>query len=322
MRNLDVSDPTTGSRNSRSGALRTSFLLMRRAITKLDRRARARKESLPRYRPADPQANARLPPELFDHIIDYLHDDLKALRVCTLLCRLLLPSARFHLFRTVKVTTVNYKHWLSVFTRRAPELAIYVRYLTLENTKQEFKDLQELMDTGKLDVVSAAFIEQIVPRTKDIQRLTLKGVPLDNTVVKTLATSFPKLDTLSLFDCWFRCNADLDRLVRDHPAIHTIRCGRVSSLYGFSPPDSIGRIGRPLSLQQLKITEAYAPSPLTLMPWLVAHCNPEHFVYTIYRLSQITKLNQAIVGLQSLKHLHIIFYHWRNPGTHHRLSAA
>lgn len=288
-----------------------------RAIIKLGRRGTTQTESHPSSRPVDPQTDARLPPELFDQVIDYLHDDVDTLQTCTLICRLLLPSARFHLFHTVKITKKNYAEIVSVFTDRAPELAIYVRSLTLETPGETFKDLQKLMDTGKLDrlKVLRAFVEDIAPRTKEVQRLTLKDVPLDNTVVKKFETMFPRLNTLSMYDCWFRCNADLDRLVHDHPAVHTIRCGRVSSLYGESPPDTLDGVGPPISLQHLKITEAYSPSPLTLMPWLVSHCNPEHFVYTVYRLSQITKLNQAIVGLESLRHLHIIFYHWRKPGT-------
>ncbi|KAF7299925.1 F-box domain-containing protein [Mycena chlorophos] len=42
-----------------------------------------------------------LPPELIDYIVDFLHDDPFALRTCSLVCRALVPAARFHAFQHV-----------------------------------------------------------------------------------------------------------------------------------------------------------------------------------------------------------------------------
>ncbi|KAI0752917.1 hypothetical protein C8Q80DRAFT_1267382 [Daedaleopsis nitida] len=296
--------------------LRRPFIRAWNAITRPQ--CRQTPPAVNNSRTARPQPESRLPPELLDQIIDNLHNDKDSLRACSLVCRSLVSSARFHLFRTILIRDDNYKRMVSLFVDTAPGLALFVRNLTLEHggLDETFKHLQRIMEGKEAKSLLRSFIQIIVPRTKNVQRLTLKDVPLDNSIVDMLAPHLPQLDTLSLFDCWFRCNADLDKLVRDHPAIHTIRCGRVSSLYGFSPPDTDERIGSPLVLQQLKITEAYSPSPLTLMPWLVTHCNPDHFIYTVYRLSQVTKLNQSIMELESLKHLHIIFYRWRNPDLH------
>jgi len=44
-----------------------------------------------------------LAPELTDHIIDFLHDDEEALRVCALTHPTWLPASRFHLFNTITV---------------------------------------------------------------------------------------------------------------------------------------------------------------------------------------------------------------------------
>ena len=152
------------------------------------------------------------------------------------------------------------------------------------------------------------------PRMPNVLRLTLKDVPFDQSVVAMLAPNFPQLHTLSLFDCWFSCNADFYALLCGHPNVRHLRCGRLSSLFGTANTESQENIGPPLSLQSLKITEAYSPSPLTLMPWLVTHSNPEHYTYTLYRLGQVTKLNQCLLQLSSLKHLHVLFYRWRVEG--------
>ncbi|OCH84290.1 hypothetical protein OBBRIDRAFT_741816, partial [Obba rivulosa] len=45
----------------------------------------------------------RLPPELTDTIIDFLHDDDAALRACSLTCRAWLRSSRTHLFGSVSL---------------------------------------------------------------------------------------------------------------------------------------------------------------------------------------------------------------------------
>ena len=304
------------SRKRGLGRLRSSVTRAWKAITRIGRPKSSTSpegQSKPTPPPANPQTDALLPPELIDQVIDYLHDDKQTLRSCSLLCRLFVPSARFHLFRTV-VIKKDRDHAMSVLASMAPDLVLYIRNLTLENDGDTFKGLHKLMEGEKPRARLAALVYDIAPRAKNVENLTLKDIPFDSSIVQMLSSSFPNLHTISLFDCWFRCHADLDKLIRDHPKIHTIRCGRVSSLYGLSPPDTNERVGRPLFLRQLKITEAYSPSPLTLMPWLVPHSNPEHFIYTVYRLSQIIRLNQTIVGLAALKHLHIVFYRWRTPG--------
>lgn len=47
-----------------------------------------------------------LPAELYDNIIDHLHDR-KTLHASALVCRDWLPSARHHLFYTITLTTAN-----------------------------------------------------------------------------------------------------------------------------------------------------------------------------------------------------------------------
>ncbi|KAH9479356.1 hypothetical protein JR316_0007946 [Psilocybe cubensis] len=50
------------------------------------------------------QALDVLCPELYDYIIDFLHDDDAALRACALVCRAWLPSSRCHLFYRLKLS--------------------------------------------------------------------------------------------------------------------------------------------------------------------------------------------------------------------------
>jgi hypothetical protein len=49
----------------------------------------------------------KVPPELTDRIIDFLHSDRKALKTCALVCKSWIPSSRLHLFETLYLTTSN-----------------------------------------------------------------------------------------------------------------------------------------------------------------------------------------------------------------------
>ncbi|KAI0717840.1 hypothetical protein C8T65DRAFT_707012 [Cerioporus squamosus] len=258
---------------------------------------------------------ARLPPELIDHIIDYFHNDKDRLLSLSLVSHALVPSVRYHLFDRLKITSSNVRKISALLNDESSEIALYVRELTLDagdgRSDQVFRQLRAILAGKELRTLLRAFFLDIAPRARNVLRLVLKGAPLEKTIVDMLASCFPKLNVLSLFDCALRCNADLDRLVRDHPTIHTLRAGRLCSINGLTSSDPSDTIGPRLVLRQLKITEAFSPAPLTLMPWLVAHCSPQHFIYTIYRLEQFPKIKAAILAMESLTHLHLIMYRWR-----------
>ena len=268
-----------------------------------------------------------LPSELLDHILDYLHDDRQALQSCSLVCHALVPSARFHLFQKVKVDSGNFARATSIFAGSTSYLAEYVRDLSLELGTpvggSPFDHLRMLLDKGEIPVLLRVFMLVLSPRMRNVTRLILKDVPFDRGVVAMLAPNFPQLHTLSLFDCWFHYNTDFNALLRDHPLVRNLRCGRLSSLFGSAPMNgSQGINGPPVPLHSLKITEAYSPSPLTLMPWLATRCDPDEYTYTLYRLGQVIKLHHSLLEFPSLRHLHVIFYRWRIEGLSSHFPSA
>ncbi len=264
------------------------------------------------------QQHMVLPPELLDHIVDYLHDDIQALRNSSLACHALVPSARFHLFQKVKVNQGNFVRATSIFAGTTSHLAEYVRNLSLELgvplNDSSFAHLRTLLDKSEIPVLLRVFMLVLSPRMRNVTRLILTDVPFDRGIVAMLAPNFPQLHTLSLFDCWFHCNADFDTILKDHPLVRRLRCGRLSSLFGAAPMNGSQVQGPPIPLHSLKITEAYSPSPLTLMPWLATRSDPEEYIYTLYRLGQVIKLHHCLLEFPSLKHLHVIFYRWRRQG--------
>ncbi|KAI0651299.1 hypothetical protein C8Q79DRAFT_899247 [Trametes meyenii] len=299
------------SKERRWQAVRGTVTRKWKSATKVVRR---RSQLTPSNQTPSPQSRWRLPIELVEQIIDHLYDDFQTLRSCAVLCHGLVSYARRYLFHTVVIRENNFVDCVSLFVRN-PHLAGHVRDVYFEGDGKPFESLQALLNGDRPPKILRVFALVLAPRLPNVVRLTMKDIPFDQNIVAMFAPHFPRVFSLSLFDCWFRCNADLDDLIKNHPLVHTLRCGRLCSRYGASDQDFSVQPGPTLTMRSLKITEAYSPSPLTLMPWLVTHIDPETLIYTLYRLSQVAKLNHTIAGYPSLRHLHVIFYHWRKSDT-------
>lgn len=75
----------------------------------------------------------RFPPEIFDHIVDFLHNDLKTLRKCCLVSKLWVPRARKHIFRAVRFEhRAHIEAWRKVFPDRTNSPARYTRLLRIQ----------------------------------------------------------------------------------------------------------------------------------------------------------------------------------------------
>lgn len=73
----------------------------------------------------------RVPVELQDMILDYLHADIPTLRTCARVCKSWLPRTRTHLFRTITLHGSAPATLLLFALKDEPLLAHYVQRLTL-----------------------------------------------------------------------------------------------------------------------------------------------------------------------------------------------
>jgi hypothetical protein len=89
---------------------------------------------------------ALLPLEITDRIIDFLHDDRKALYTCRLVCREWIHSSRTHLFWAINLST-NRKPGIlqSLGVYNPAQVGIYVRDL-LVDTNCPLVDHERLVD--------------------------------------------------------------------------------------------------------------------------------------------------------------------------------
>ena len=91
--------------------------------------------------------NERLCPELYDYIIDFLHDDKPTIIACSLVCRSWLPRCRSHLFRDLVLSgesispttrpcfaTRTSSQQVFTFFRSSPDLPFYIKRLVIHET--------------------------------------------------------------------------------------------------------------------------------------------------------------------------------------------
>ena len=68
------------------------------------------------FTPGATRRNPDLPPELLDHIVDFLHDNQTALRNCCLVSKSWIPRARKYLFAAIEFhREETLKSWRETF---------------------------------------------------------------------------------------------------------------------------------------------------------------------------------------------------------------
>ncbi|TCD65446.1 hypothetical protein EIP91_002659 [Steccherinum ochraceum] len=142
----------------------------------------------------------KLPVELTDYIIDFLHSNIPALKACSLTARAFLPRSRFHLFRTIFIQRNGRDPY------KLGSLPNVVRYI------------REVEIHGNLcsEVIHSALVKH-----GQVQSLHLVGSQDQwRDVQWTLSHSelprFPRLQELALSRVYFRSLGDLLANLRSH----------------------------------------------------------------------------------------------------------
>ena len=195
--------------------------------------------------------NSQLPPELIDHIIDKLSDDVTSLKACTTVCRAWISRSRFHLFSTFRVggpaeaflTFLDFLQNVSakyVATENGPSGLSMVRALALDGKGLAQKPLLTL---GTLQAIlrylpGLRTLHLTALQLDDRDFVPAKPVPLVELAVVSVDAHCPTsagselLALLSLFSC---IDSLLLRFVhfnhfplthgeaRDHPLLTTRR---------------------------------------------------------------------------------------------------
>lgn len=139
-----------------------------------------------------------LPPELYDQIIDYLHDDTKVLQQCALATRNLLPRARHYLFHSIYIDWSN----CYAFTRLLasnPKLAIHVATLEIEGALGIFS--MDRLHGATLDAWLRAIPHTFSSQLSNLVKLELALITIDAELVRRVFGRLSGINHLTLWAC-------------------------------------------------------------------------------------------------------------------------
>ncbi|KAH9831245.1 uncharacterized protein C8Q71DRAFT_311374 [Rhodofomes roseus] len=140
-----------------------------------------------------------LPPELTDHIIDYLHDDSCALAACALTCRQWLPAARYHSFGAVTLVPHRCETFAELIAV-SPELALAVRSVKLRSLANGSR-VWHRADLSFLTALTAA------------TDFFLDTMRVGDTVHEAFVQGLSAVRRLTAHNCWFATLYDFAALV-------------------------------------------------------------------------------------------------------------
>ena len=156
----------------------------------------------------------RLPPEILDYIVDFLHDKDKALKKCSIVSKSWIPRTRKHLFAHIRFeNSVDLGAWKNTFPDPSNSPAHHTRHLSVGclgvvtaadggegGWIGSFAKIEELKlwcltkDWRKLEGPLTLF-HNISPALK---HLCLEAVTLPPSQVCDLLCSFPRLEDLDV----------------------------------------------------------------------------------------------------------------------------
>jgi len=237
-----------------------------------------------------------LPPELTDHIIDYLHKDTSSLRACALACRTWLPAARYHRFRVVSVKSDGGLRALKKLLSSSPAICLIVE--TLRISFFTYKRLS------------------VLPSLPAVSKLALHHIDFDQLAVSDLATigaKLPALRRLAIALCSLPWDA-LAGLLSSFTGLETLLILHISGVGPLlSSALAVGRFDtlHTLQLHGRDLEPERWQEPENIIPWLVRMLQPNQLQTLDVIHVSYPRFVQSLVdafGSRGLKHLKLDLY--------------
>ncbi|KAI0780387.1 hypothetical protein BD413DRAFT_496703 [Trametes elegans] len=211
---------------------------------------------------------AILPPELCDEAIDYLWDDLDALRACSLTCKAWLPSSRFHLFRNVRLRHADDVARFRELLASAPGVGHCVRKLSLSaDYDGATPEGAAREDDGWVDGAA-----ELLPRLDRLGTLGLARVRWHALRAEThaaLTRASRHVRQLFLFEVSFAASRDVVAFLSGFPALRELYFQAVSWKDDSPAPFEGEEGGGSMALSYLFLDPKSSPTLVT--EWLLKH---------------------------------------------------
>ncbi|TFY60567.1 hypothetical protein EVJ58_g5056 [Rhodofomes roseus] len=134
----------------------------------------------------------QLPLEIWDHIVDFLHDDRDALLSCSRTCRALLPASRRHAFRHITLYNASRYHSFKAIVKKRNYVQPHVRILTIQGSDRRDRNYRSFPANGEW--------LHLLPRLSRLVHLRLRSFPfsIPDSLRNGTLTSVTSLRTLDL----------------------------------------------------------------------------------------------------------------------------
>ncbi|OBZ67101.1 hypothetical protein A0H81_12776 [Grifola frondosa] len=165
-----------------------------------------------------PLRSPRLPLELTDMVIHYLHDDMPSLSACSLTCRDWLPRAQSLQFKAAKIYIDNWKDFQTLF-KVSRSLASFVRVLKIAKTVK----VKRYLSPSNSDVAQwkeglPAIVSDVhLPRLTD---LSLDYMEFDGSLFG--GCRIQSIHSVTLSHCQFKDMPELIRLLSSFPKLKNV----------------------------------------------------------------------------------------------------
>jgi len=230
---------------------------------------------------------ATLPPELTDHIIDFLHDDRKTLLSCSLVSKIWLPSSRYHLFGSLDIYSKERQDSLIRLLKNSPASTIPNHVHTFSIVTDQRSDIPNSFDT------IAPYLDRLPVRS-----LTLKGHqwrPINKEHEKDVLKWFSGIRELET-RLGFSCSEHFFRLISSFCSLEKLRMHIKGLRFRFDDLQPIRSFAFPPHLHTLVIG-LDSERPLALS-WLVSVTQfPPINTLDLYT---ITDVDEELPGVQAL----------------------
>lgn len=163
-----------------------------------------------------------VPPEVYDVIIDHLHDDLDALINCSLVCHAWLPTTRLHLFRDIRLKK------LAEPAAFAAQLCAPGSTISPSHIRKVILNIWECRDQilGRTELLWASSIESLelhdIRFSSEYWEDSEEPDYHPSSHIEAMKALFPHVKHLSLFDGDFETPSLLLRFIGDFPCVQSL----------------------------------------------------------------------------------------------------
>lgn len=192
-------------------------------------------------------------------IIDHLHDDVPSLCSCSLACKQLVPSSRFHLFSDVEIIPETVTRFLELLDTAETTIAPSIRRLAVSRFR--FRSRRFNVDVLPYAVESLQKVSLLLPNVRSLelfQASKLCAPQLATHVTNLVLEAILCHDTNELLDYLY-----------SFPHLRTLSIARVAFQTDCVPKEYPPTIGGPsFSFQTLDLRALY-PESLNIFKWLM-----------------------------------------------------